>query len=123
MNFMNTTQQLEQQVMQAVTNGLAEAIMKKFEGYNSPLDALLKDVLTRRAAELSALMDNAITAAIRTDDFKTTLADAFDKKLSRVLLAGFEGEIERRANKLREDPAFRARITVAIDEAVKSVSR
>jgi hypothetical protein len=117
---MSTTQQLEQQVMQAVTNGLAEAIMKKFEGYNSPLDALLKDVLTRRSTELSTLMDNAITAAIRTDDFKTSLADAFDKKLSKVLLAGFEGEIERRANKLREDPAFRAKITVAIDAAVKS---
>jgi hypothetical protein len=116
------TPNLEQRVMDAITQGLSEAIMKKFEGYQSPLDTLLKDVCTRRGAEISALMDDAITGAIRTETFKQDLRDAFDKKLAKVLLAGFEGEIERRANKLREDPAFRAKITVAIDAAVKSAT-
>lgn len=117
-----TQSQLEQRVMQAIEQSFAECITKKFEGYNSPLDDLLKRVITSRQSELIAVMDAAMASALQSKDFKATLCEAFDKKLAKVLLGNFEGEVERRAGKLREDPVFRAKITTAIDAAIKSVS-
>ena len=116
----NESPDLERRVMQAVFQSIDTAIVEKFKGYNSPLDALLKNAIARNEVQLTALLDDAISLAIHTKSFKEELRDSFDKKLSKVLLSSFEGEIERRANKLREDPAFRAKITVAIDAAVKS---
>lgn len=91
------------------------------QGYQSPLDELLKVVVARKSAALTEIMENAFEGALRTTAFKQELRDAFDKKLAKILLSSFEGEIERRANKLREDPGFRAKIVVAIDAAIKSV--
>ena len=37
----------------------------------------------------------------------------------RVLISKFEGEIEKRAAELRSSPEFRARVTLAIEKAIK----
>ncbi len=114
---------LEKRIIDAVHASLHEAIAKKFEGYNSPLDELLKRTVLRHDAQLQALLDKAFTYVTTSDSFAEELKGAFDKKLAKVLLAGFEGEIERRATKLREDPTFRAKIVLAIDAAVKSCTK
>lgn len=113
---------LEARVMDALDSSIREACLKKLTEYQSPFDLLFKRVFERKSDELNAIMEDALSAAITTATFRQDLRDAFDKKLAKLLVGAFEGEIERRANKLREDPAFRAKIVVAIDAAVKSAT-
>lgn len=89
--------------------------------YRSPLDPYLEDCIKRHATEIAGVYDSAVEEAIRGADLKAALAEAFTHKLARVLVGKFEGEIERRAVEMKSDPAFRARVTLAIEAAVKGV--
>jgi hypothetical protein len=55
------------------------------------------------------------------DDFRDKLRDAAAHKLARVVISKCEGEIEKRANEMRSDPAFRARLTLAVEAAIRGV--
>lgn len=107
----------------AICEGIKESVIKKLGEYKSPLDAILTRTFEKHQAKIDLLFDKLITESLLHVDFERQLQDAFTKKLAKVLLSNFEGEIERRAGKLREDSAFRAKIIVAIDEAIKSVGK
>lgn len=110
---------LEKQVYGGILAAIGEAVKNHLsQGWSkSPLDRVLNDVLTRREPELRALIDEAVTQSFV--GFRDNLREAASHKLARVLMSKAEGEIEKRANELRSDPAFRARLTLAIESAIK----
>lgn len=103
----------------ALRDSIHAAVLEKLKGYNSPLDAALKRTFDKHAGEIDALFDELVRTALLAPDFKSELQQAFAHKLAKTLIHNFEGEIERRATKLREDPVFRAKLIVAIENAVK----
>ena len=117
-----TIPELERQVFGGMLASISEATKNylsasDYHGSN-PFTKLVKAAVDRKAAELSTLMDDALDSAF-SGDFREKLREAAAHKLARVLMAKMEGEIEKRANDLRADPAFRARLTIAIEKAVR----
>jgi hypothetical protein len=114
---------LQKQIYDSIVVGVAEAIKDRLNrGYaDNPLNKLIDSVVVSREAEIRKLIEDAIDGAL-IGDFRTALRDAVTHKLARVITSKLEGEIEKRANELRASPEVRARITLAIDQALKSVS-
>lgn len=113
---------LEDQVIATVHSALTEAIKAKLTaGYNSPLDALVKQSIEKHEGEIRSALDASIKGALQ-GDFATALADACTRKLAKVLISKMEGELEKRVGELRASPEFRSRLTVAVDDIVRSMS-
>lgn len=111
---------LEDQVIGTVHSAITEAIKTKLSsGYNSPLDNLIKQAIDNNSAKISSMLNDAVAACL-TGDFKSSLQDACARKLAKVIISKAEGEIEKQANELRSSPEFRAKLTIAITETVKS---
>lgn len=113
---------LEDQVIATVHSALTDAIKAKLTaGYNSPLDLLIKQSIDKHEAGIRSALDSAIQGALQ-GDFAVALADACTRKLAKVLISKMEGELEKRVGELRSSPEFRSRLTVAVDDLVKSMS-
>lgn len=112
--------ELEEIVLKTIRESIQEAIKARMsQGYNeNPLNKLVDSVVTSHVEELRDILDSAVSKAVR-GDFKKELQDAFNHKLARVLVSKFEGEIEKRAAEMRGSPEFRARVTLAIEKAIK----
>lgn len=112
--------ELEEIVLKTIKESIQEAVKARMsQGYTeNPLNKLVDSVVTAHIEELRGILDVAMSKAIK-GDFKKELQDAFNHKLARVLVSKFEGEIEKRAAELRSSPEFRARVTLAIEKAIK----
>lgn len=111
---------IEQAVIDKVRESIGTAIASALTGYQNPLQACVTNVIKSRESEIVELVKEAFDQGLKTD-FKKELISACTHKLARVLVGKLEGEIEKRANELRSSPEFRAKLTLAIEEAVKSV--
>lgn len=110
----------DQLLIDAIKDGLRKGIADKITGYGSPLDALIKSVIEGHSGALRSLLDSAITTAINTDSFQKEITAAVHRNLAKTLVQRFGGEVEKQVNILKSDPTTRARITLAIEEIVKS---
>lgn len=111
---------LENTVFDIVRSSITEHLNKRLsETYSSPLDPFLKAAIEKNASLITATYEAAVVEAISRADLKPALVEAFNHKLARVLVSRFEGEIEKRAIEMRNDPTFRAKVTLAIEAAVK----
>lgn len=111
---------LENEVVGAAHSAIVEAMKAKLSSYHTPLDELIKAVVTKHSSDIQARLDAAVSQAL-TGDFGAALEDACAKKLAKVLISKMEGEIEKQANELRSSPEFRAKLTLAIGDVVKSL--
>lgn len=111
---------IEENVISTVHSAITEVIKAKLSGYNSPLDKIIADSVADKTTSIRFLLDEAIGGAL-VGDFREALKDACTRKLAKVLISKMEGEIEKRANDLRADPEFRARLTIAITDVVKEI--
>jgi hypothetical protein len=111
------------EIYETVTQGIGDAIKERLNrGYaDNPLNKMVDSVVVSREPALRKLIEEAVDGAL-VGDFRAALKDAVTHKLARVLTSKLEGEIEKRANELRSSPEMRARITLAIEQAVKSAS-
>jgi hypothetical protein len=112
--------ELEEIVLKRVKESIQDAVKARLsQGYaDNPLNKLVDYVVTSHVEELKDILDGAMDKAIK-GQFKKELQDAFNHKLARVLVSKFEGEIEKRASEMRSSPEFRARVTLAIEKAIK----
>lgn len=102
----------------AVREGVRDAVTKRLQDYNSVISKMVEGVIEKHSPDLQALVDSAFSEAVANPDLGPSLREAFNHKLARILVAKFEGEIEKRANELRADAGTRARITLAIERAI-----
>jgi hypothetical protein len=119
---MNAHTDLEKQIVEQVRTGLGDAIRQRItQGYHdNPLNKLIDSVVTDRLPRIRAIIEEAIDSSL-VEDFRKEIKDACAHKLARVLVSKMEGEIEKRANELRTSPELRARITLAIEHAIKGL--
>ncbi len=111
---------LEDHVISTVHSAIADAIKTNLVGYNSPMDAFIRSAFEKHKDKIQAVFDGAVIDCM-TKDFGAALQDACAKKLAKVLISKMEGEIEKRANNLRANPEFRARLTIAITDTLKGI--
>ena len=111
---------LEKEILNAARSGIIDAIKTKLGGYNSPLDAILTGTVKAHEAELRGLVTEAFTESLGNTTFRADIKQAVRHSLAKCLVQKFGGEIEKQVNELKSDPSTRARITLAIEEIVKS---
>jgi hypothetical protein len=107
----------------AIRDGIREGIKSKLgNGYDSPLDKLVKATIEKHSGQFTSLLEDALASCLGNTEFRNDIATSVRHTLAKVLVQRFGGELEQRVNVLKSDPATRARITVAIDEIVKQKS-
>lgn len=109
---------LEQQIADAAKQALADAVKASVTQHNSPLNRLVVEVVEEHSSEIKSLLRDGISEALKHKDFKSEIKTAFTHKLARTLMSKYEGEIEKQANALRQQPEFRARVVLAIEAIV-----
>ena len=112
---------IDQEILNAVRDGIREGVKDKFaKGYNSPLDSVIKAAMDKHAPACQVMLESAIASCVDDPTFREDIAAATRTVLAKTLVQRFGGEIEKQVNALKSNPTTRARITIALEELVKS---
>lgn len=105
----------------AVREGIREGVKAKFNSsYGSPLAKLVDAAIEAKTSEFRGLLDESIASCMADPDFRSEIATATRTVIAKTLVQRFGGEMEKQVNALKSDPTTRARITLAIEEIVKT---
>ncbi len=105
----------------AMRDAIREGIKKQItDGYNSPLRELCEKAVEANAPKFRKLLEDSIATCLNDQEFTGSIATAVRSSLAKQLIQKFGGELEKQVNVLKSDPTTRARITLAIEEIVKS---
>lgn len=110
----------DKMMLDAIRQGLVQGVKERFNSYNSPLTKLMDDSIARHSDVLGRLLDGAIATCTADETFCEEIRSAVRQQLAKLLIQRFGGELEKQVNALKSDPTTRARITLAIEEIVKS---
>jgi hypothetical protein len=111
----------EQIIFNAVRDGLREGVKGKLAcGYNDPLNTIINQCVTAHGEDFRKMLGDALQSCIGDPAFQQEMRESVRHVLAKTLVARFGGELEKQVNALKSDPATRARITVAIEDIVKS---
>lgn len=110
--------QLEQQIINAVKESLAEVIKSKLGGYNTPLDALIKGVFEDEKDELIDILKSVFKEVIGSDEFKITIKEEFQRKVAKNLVGVLEGQVSKAVEILKQDPIMKSRMILAIENII-----
>jgi len=109
---------LEKQVLAITNAAIHESVKKVLTEYGSPLHKLVHSVVDENAKELRGLISDSFTTAIRTEDFKKSILDAFSHKVSRSIISNNDGLFDKVSNELKQDAIFKAKMAVAVSNVV-----
>lgn len=108
-------------ISDAFRDGIRDGIKKRLtDGYNSPLDKMLTAALEAYSIPFKQLLEHSVGTCLEDAEFREEIAVAVRHSLAKTLIQRFGGEMEKQINVLKSDPTTRARITLAIEEIVKS---
>ena len=109
---------MELAILGSIQENISAAIEKSLTGYNSPLSKLTDQVVSSHSAELRKIIDDALSQVLSSDYVRLAVLDGFNHKIARILVSNVEGLVDRSANKLKQDPQFMAKATLAIADLV-----
>lgn len=109
---------LEDSIVQAARDGLHKALSEALTGYNSPLRQQAEQVIAEHTPDLRAVMVEAVEGLFSDKSMRAELRDALQKKLARLLIDKASGELEKRLNEIRADATMRAKILLAVEQAI-----
>ncbi len=108
----------------ALKDGIREGVKSKLAAsYNNPLDKLIESCLTAHSSSFRAMLEESISSCVKDGDFRKQIAESVRHTLAKTLVSRFGGEMEKQVNVLKSDPTTRARITLAIEEIVKTQNK
>lgn len=111
---------VEKMVTNAVFDGLRKGVVDRLGSYNSPLEKLINDAIQKHSECMRGLLEGAIASCVKDEAFVDEIRGSVRTHLAKSLVQRFGGEIEKQVNALKSDPTTRARITLAIEDIVKS---
>ena len=95
-----------------------KCIVDSMSAYNSPLNAAVKDALSDHQNQLHSMASESVSELVNSEEFKCLMQTEIKRKLAKVLISQYGGEIEKTVAKLKQDPTSRAKMTVAIDSVM-----
>lgn len=105
----------------AIRAGLVEGVKARLtSGYGSPTAKILDAAIEKHAPKMKAILEESIASCVTAPEFCEEIAGAVRALMAKTLIQRFGGEIEKQVNALKSDPTTRARITLAIEEIVKT---
>ena len=109
----------KQEVLDVVRDALMAKVGNVINAYNSPLDAIIRNVITENEDHLTQIIRKALELSFKDKKFVDNVNEEFKHKIAKVLVGKMEGAVEKAAEKLRADPALRARLILAIEEMIR----
>ena len=103
-------------IFQAIT----AKITSKLEGYSSPLEKIVNDVVLENEPKIRAVVTEALNTVFSDDKFSGLVKEEFQRKVAKNLVGKLEGAVEKSADKLRQDESVKARMILAIEAIVNS---
>lgn len=105
----------------ALRDGIREGIKSMAtRTYQNPIEDIIKSAIANYANDFRAMLSDALQSCLTDSQFREDVSTQVRHALAKVLVARFGGELEKQVNVLKSDPTTRARITLAIQEIVKS---
>lgn len=118
---MTVTLEADELLENAIRDGIRKGVMDKFtSSYHNPLDKIIQSAVETHSGTFRSMLEDAIGSIVGEESFREEIANSVRSKLAKVLVQRFGGELEKQVNVLKSDPTTRARITVAIEDIVKS---
>lgn len=99
-----------------------KALHETLTSYNSPLVEAVKSALSNEGEKLKSISQDAVSDLLNSAEFSKIMKEEMKRKLARVLISQFGGEIEKVVGKLKADPTTRAKMTIAIDGVINDLT-
>jgi hypothetical protein len=105
-------------ILDTVRENLHKVIGDKLSGYDSPLKKMIEDAFKIHDQELRDLVYQSLGMAIKQEDFKIAVKQAFDHKIARCMVEHLSSSVDKAVNAIRSDPTIKARMVLAIEEII-----
>ncbi len=109
----------EQNILSIVQSSISKSIEDCLKGYSSPLSRIVVGVIESRNQQLKEIITSSFDQVIQTEDFKQSIITAFSHKIAKNIISGNDGLVDKVCNKLKTDPVFKSKITIAISNVVE----
>lgn len=110
--------QLETVIWRSVNGAMQKAVLDALSAYDSPLKKLTNAVIGEHEKELRAIIGSCFEATIRHDDFRSSVMEAFNHKIARLVISNNDSLLDKVSNDLKSDATFRAKLTLAVSGVV-----
>ena len=110
---------LEQDILRTAQIAMNESIQKVLTDYNSPLKKLVEAVVSENTTFLKLLISESFNTVIRTDEFKTSIINAFSHKVARSIISNNDGLFDKVSNELKQDAVFKSKMALAVSNVVE----
>lgn len=111
--------QLEYDILKTAQQSIDTAIKATLQdNYNSPLKKLITEVVNDNSTELKTIISDSFTHAIRKDEFKQSIVNAFSHKVARTIISNNDGLFDKVSNELKQDAIFKSKMAIAVANVV-----
>ena len=115
---------VEKTVLNQVRDSIAAAIKSSLEGYNSPMQKLVIDVVNKNSEQVKSLVTEAIEGVVLEKDFRQSVIKQIQHTVARQLTTAFgESVFKRHMDVMKSDPTLRARCVLAIEKIVEQAQK
>ena len=110
---------LEKNIQMNINTAINDSIKKTLlDNYNSPLRKLIETSIEKYKTDIMERLDRALMVALCDQHFNSFLEEAVKNKISRELVGAVESNLGKTINTLKQDPVFRSKLVLKINELV-----
>ena len=110
---------LEKNIQMNINTAINDSIKKTLlDNYNSPLRKLIETSIEKYKTDIMERLDRALMVTLCDQHFNSFLEEAVKNKISRELVGAIESNLGKTINTLKQDPVFRSKLVLKINELV-----
>lgn len=110
---------LEKNIQMNINTAINDSIKKTLlDNYNSPLRKLIETSIEKYKTDIMERLDRALMVTLCDKHFNSFLEEAVKNKISRELVGAVESNLGKTINTLKQDPVFRSKLVLKINELV-----
>lgn len=113
----------EKIILSSVQSSIHEAIKTKITSYDSPLNPIIIDAFKVHSDSIRGILYEALGECVKTKEFKQSVKEAFYHKVSRALVDGMAGSVDKAVNSFKQDPTIKAKMILAIEEIINGLNK
>lgn len=113
--------ELQDGILKVLQTSMNDVIKNVLGGYNSPLTALVHQVVNDHSTELREIISESFGTVIKTDNFKESIVSAFSHKVSRTIISNNDGLFDKVSNDLKQDNVFKSKMTLAVATVIEEI--
>jgi hypothetical protein len=110
-------EEINRNVMTGVKYSVINALTSS---YNSPILPMVAKVVMSREEEIKTAINEAFDFVLKKGDLVDALKSELSKKLARELINTVSGSIEKGITLCKQDPLFKSKVIVKINEILDS---